>query len=256
MSVIVEGLTRLPHPEGPSLMTSQTAAAPATRNDHQRIVGVTGIALATSLLVQNVVVGGAGAPEYGAPLEDVLAFHAQNRGIVAVAVGLEAINLPLLLGFLAGLHGLVRRSERGTSWSLFALAAGATLSAIWAIYAVTWIGVVLAAGDGGQPSPTLELAWQLHAAGLAMALPALGTTILGAAMATHAASLTPPWQRVVGVVGAGLLVVAGAASLAIADGSPMVFVGVAGLAMWVVWLLVTGVRLLRARKDPALTGIR
>jgi hypothetical protein len=32
-------------------MTSQTAAAPQTRNDPQRIVGVTAIALATSLLV-------------------------------------------------------------------------------------------------------------------------------------------------------------------------------------------------------------
>lgn len=237
-------------------MTSPTAADPSTRNDLRRIVGVTAIALATSLLVQNVVVGAAGAPEYGAPLEDVLAFHAQNRGIVAVAAGLEALNLPLLLGFLAGLHGLVRRTERGAAWSLFALAAGATLSAIWAIYAVTWIAVVLAAGEGGPPSPTLELAWQLHAAGLAMALPALGTTFLGAALATDAASLTPPWQRLLGVVGAALLVVAGAASLAIADGSPMVFVGVAGLALWVVWLLTTGVRLLRARRDPARTSVR
>jgi len=256
MSGIVVGPTHWTHPEGPTLMTSQTAASPATRNDPQRIVGVTAIALATSLLVQNVVVGGAGAPEYGAPMADVLAYHAQNRGTVAVAVGLEALNLPLLLGFLAGLHGLVRRNERGASWSLFALAAGAALSAIWAIYAVTWIGVVLSAGEGGQPSPTLELSWQLHAAGLAMALPALGTTFLGAALATHAASLTPPWQRLLGVVGAALLVVAGTASLAIADGSPMVFVGVAGLAMWVLWLLATGVRLVRAHRDPARTSVR
>ena len=113
MSGIVVGPTHWTHPEGPTLMTSQTAASPATRNDPQRIVGVTAIALATSLLVQNVVVGGAGAPEYGAPMADVLAYHAQNRGTVAVAVGLEALNLPLLLGFLAGLHGLVRRNERG-----------------------------------------------------------------------------------------------------------------------------------------------
>lgn len=228
-------------------MTTQTAAAPTTGLDSPRVVGAMAIALAASLLIQNVVLGGSGAPDYGAPIADVLAYHSEHRGTLAVAIGLEAVNLPLLLGFLAGLHGLVRRrSEAGSTWSRLALAAGATLSAIWAIYAAAWIGVVLAAGNGAQASSTLQLAWQMHAAGLAMAMPALGTTLLGAALATTAASLTPPWQRLMGVLGAILMVAAGTASLAIADGSPMVFLGVAGLALWVVWLLTTGVRLLRA----------
>ena len=39
----------------------------------------------------------------------MLAWHAQNRVAVAIAVGLEALNLPLLLGFVTGLHGLVGR---------------------------------------------------------------------------------------------------------------------------------------------------
>lgn len=231
-----------------------TATHTPIRLRPERVVGATAIALAASLLLQNVVVGGAGAPDYGAPIADVLAFHAKNRGTVALAVGLEALNLPLLLGFLAGLHGLVRRrSEAGATWSRLALAAGATLSAVWAIYAVAWIGVVLAAGQGAESTPTLQLAWHLHAAGLAMALPALGTTFFGVAMATHAAALTAPWQRVLGVVGPILLIVAGTASLAIADGSPMVFLGVAGLALWVVWLLSTGIRLMRA---PAKSLVR
>ncbi|HPK90743.1 MAG TPA: hypothetical protein PK132_14475 [Dermatophilaceae bacterium] len=225
-----------------------TATHTPTRVRPERVVGATAIALAASLLIQNVVLGGAGAPDYGAPIADVLAFHAKNRGTVAVSVGLEALNLPLLLGFLAGLHGLVRgRSEGGATWSRLGLAAGATLSAIWAIYAVAWIGVVLAAGQGAESTPTLQLAWHMHAAGLAMALSALGTTFFGAAMATHAALLTAPWQRLLGVVGPILLIVAGSASLAIADGSPMVFVGVGGLALWVVWLLATGIRLMRVK---------
>ena len=225
-----------------------TATHNPTHLRPQRVVGATAIALAASLVIQNVMLGGAGAPDYGAPIADVLAFHAKNRGAVAFAVGLEALNRPLLLGFLAGLQGLVRgRSEAGATSSRLALAAGATLSAIWAIYAVAWIGVVLAAGRGAESIPTLQLAWHMHAAGLAMALPALGTTFFGAAMATHAALLTAPWQRLLGVVGPILLIVAGSASLAIADGSPMVFVGVGGLALWVVWLLATGIRLMRVK---------
>jgi len=42
---------------------------------------------------------------------------------------------------------------------------------------------------------------------------------------------------------------AGAASLAIADGSAFLFVGVSGLAAWLVWLLATGVRLVRSDVD-------
>lgn len=216
------------------------------RAPQQRLVAVTAIALATSLLVQNAVLVGVGAPGYGDPIEDVLAFHADNRAAVAIAVGLEALNLPLLLGFLAGLHGIVgRRGGAGAEWSRLAVAAGATLAGLLALYAVLWNGAVLAAGDLAEPSPAFELAWQLHAAAFAWVLPALGTTFIGAALAAHASRLTPPWQRVLGVAGGGLLLAAGVFNLAIADGSALVFVGIPGYFGWLVWLLAIGVRLVR-----------
>ena len=67
------------------------------------------------------------------------------------------------------------------------------------------------------------------------------------ALAAQPSGLTPPWQRRLGVAGGGLLLAAGAANLAIADGAALVFVGLPGLAAWLVWLLTTGVRLVRAR---------
>jgi hypothetical protein len=210
-------------------------------------VGATAIASAAAVLIDNVVVGWVNSPTYAAPMKEVLAFHANHPGVVAIAVGLEALNLPLLLLFLTGLHGLVgRRGGAGADWSRLAMAAGATLSAVTAFYAVLWDGVVLAAGDLTEPSPVLELAWQMHAAAFAWSLPALGTTFIGAALATHAIRLTPPWQRLLGVAGGGLLLAAGTANLAIANGSALVFVGVSGLAAWLVWLLATGVRLVRS----------
>ena len=213
-----------------------------------RVVGATAIALAASMAIQNAVFVVTGPPEFGDPIEEVLAWHAQNRVAVAIAVGQEALHLPLLLGFVTGLHGLVgRRGGAGADWSRLAVAAGATLSAVFALYAVLWIGVVLSAGELAEPSPAFELAWQLHAAAFALALPALGTTFIGAALAAHTSRLTPPWQRLLGVAGGGLLLAAGAANLAIADGSALLFVGLPGLAAWLVWLLATGVRLVRAR---------
>jgi hypothetical protein len=107
---------------------------------------------------------------------------------------------------------------------------------------------VLSAGNLAEPSPVFELVWQMHAAAFALALPALGTTFIGAALATHATRLTPRWQLLLGVAGGGLLLAAGAANLAIADGSTLLlFVGVPGYFAWMAWLLATGVRLVRAR---------
>ncbi|WP_217711500.1 hypothetical protein [Actinomadura sp. NAK00032] len=230
---------------------SAAAATPGpipTRALRERVVGATAVALAASVAIQNAVVVWAGAPDYGTPIKEVLAFHAEHRVAVAIAVGLEALNLPLLLGFLTGLHGLVeRRGRAGADWSRLAVPAGATLSAVFALYAVLWNGVVLSAGELAEPSPEFELAWRLHAAAFALALPALGTTFIGAALAAHASRLTPSWQRLLAVAGGGLLLAAGAANLAIADGSRLLFVGMPGYAAWLVWLLATGVRLVRAR---------
>ena len=106
-------------------------------------------------------------------------------------------------------------------------------------------GIVLAADGLAEPTPAFELIWQLHAAAFALALPALGATFIGAALATHASGLTQPWQRPLGVAGGSLPILAGAGNLAIADGSPLVFAGVLGLAAWLVWLVVTGLRLIR-----------
>jgi hypothetical protein len=217
----------------------------------RRLVGCAALALGVSLVIQNVVLISVEAPGYGAPINDVLAFHATHRGAVALAVGLEALNLPLLLGFVTGLHGVVGRlGGAGSDWSRLAVAAGATLAAVFAFYAVLWNGVVLSAGELAEPSPELQLVWQMHAAAFALALPALGTTFIGAAVSARASGLTPTWQLVLGTTGGGLLIAAGTANLAIADGSPLLFLGVPGYFAWIVWLLATGTRLARADSSP------
>ena len=239
--------TALESPHVPVSAAAATTSPTPPRALGKRVVGATAIASAAAVLIDNVVVGWVNSPTYAAPMKEVLAFHANHPGAVATAVGLEALNVPLLLLFLTGLHGLVgRRGGAGVHWSRLAMAAGASFSAVTAFYAVLWDGVVLSAGELTEPSPVLELAWHMHAAAFAWSLPALGTTFIGAALATHAIRLTPPWQRLLGVAGGGLLLAAGAANLAIADGSAFLFVGVSGLAAWLVWLLATGVRLVRS----------
>ena len=234
--------------EGTQMSEAATpAVAAGNRVSTTRTVGVVAVALAASVFVQNALFA-TGAPSYSDPLDVVLAYHANNRGILTVTYGLEVVNMLLLLLFVTALHGLVqRRGGAGADWSRLAVAAGATLSTLFALTIATHIAVALAAGSLTEPTPAFAMMWQLHAAVFALALPALGATFIGAALATHASGLTQPWQRLLGVAGGSLPILAGAGNLAIADGSPLLFAGVLGLAAWLVWLVVTGLRLIRGQ---------
>ena len=228
------------------MRSPQNTATPPARGwfVRGRLVGAAAIAFVVSVVVENAVLAVTGAPTFDAPIEEVLAYYAANRDSVAIASGLVALYLPLLLVFVTGLHGLVeRRDGAGADWSRLALAAGAALSAIFVLVNVMQIGLALSAGE---PTPEFELVWQVHAAAFALALPTLGTTFIGAALAAHASGLTPAWQRLLGLVGGSLLLAAGLGNLAIADGSALIFVGLLGFAAWLVWLLATGVRLVRS----------
>src|SRR6478609_4863059 len=189
--------------------TQNTATTPArSRFVRGRLVGAAAIAFAVSVVIENAVYGFPAAPTFGAPIEEVLAYYAANRGSVAIATGVVALSLPLLLVFVTGLHGLVeRRGGAGADWSRLALAAGATLSAIFVLVNVLQIGLALSAGGLAEPTPAF-----------ALALPMLGTTCIGSALAAHASGLTPAWQRLLGMVGGSLLLAAGLGNLAIADG--------------------------------------
>jgi hypothetical protein len=249
--VTMEELTRsrqgalmmTPHPHSVREHATPASSTPARR----RLVGVAAIAFSVLVVLENALFAATGAQSYGAPIEDVLAYYAANRDAVAIISALVALYLPLLLVFVSGLHGLVeRRGGEGADWSRLAMAAGATLSAVFVLVNVLQIGLALSASELAEPTPAFELVWQVHAAAFALALPMLASTVLGAALAAHASGLTAPWQRPLAVVGASLLLAAGVGNLAIADGSPLVFVGLLGFAAFLVWLLATGVRLIRS----------
>jgi hypothetical protein len=246
------------HPAGRSTTTKEyqmsspekSATSPAhSQLVRSRFVGAAAIAFAALVLVENAVFAVTGAVGYDAPIKDVLAYYAANRDAIAIVSGVVALYLPLLLLFVTGLHGIVeRRGGAGSDSSRLAVAAGAAVSAIFVLFNVTQIGLAVSASGLDEPSSAFQLMWHVHAASFALALPILGTTCIGVALAAHASGLTPAWQRVLGLVGGALMLAAGLVSLAIADGSQLIFVGLLGFALMLVWLFVTGVRLVRGNR--------
>ena len=229
--------------------TPQSTGVAPTRSSfaRSRFVGTAALAVAFGVIAENAVLAATGAPSFGAPMKEVLAYYAANRAAVAIASALVAVYLPLLLLFLTGLQGLVeRRGGSGADWARLAGTAGAAVSSVFVLVNVLQVGLALSAGRLAEPTPVVELVWQVHAAAFALALSMLGATFVGMAVAAHASGLTPAWQRLLGLVGGGLLIAAGIGNLAIADGSALVFVGLLGFGCWLAWLIVTGVRLVRS----------
>lgn len=216
----------------------------------RRLVGIAAIGFAVLVLIENVLFTVTHAASYSDPIAEVLGYYASNRGTVAVVSGLVALYLPLLLIFVTGLQGLVERlSGAGSHWSRLAVAAAAVLSAIFVLVNVLQIGLALSADELAEPTSAFELVWQIHAAAFALTLPMLGITCIGVTLAAHAGGLTPAWQRVLGIAGGSLLLAAGFGNFAIADGSALIFAGLLGFAAWLVWMIVTGVRLIRSRQS-------
>ena len=196
------------------------------------------------MVVQNLLFGN--APSYSDPMGVVLTYHAENQSLLRLIMGLETTNMVLLLLFLTKLHGLVKhRGGLGEDWSRLAMVAGSTLSALFALLIASHISVIVAASNITEPNFAFEMMWQFHAAVFGLAMPALGLTFIGTALATHKNGLTRTWQLIFALVGGSLPIISGFGNLGIATGSPFLYVGVFGLFSWLIWLAITGVRFIR-----------
>lgn len=224
-------------------MTTVAPTSPAsTASTPARAAAIGALGFAAGVAIQNFVLL-IGMPDASAPASEAATWLAENRGRANASSTLVGFNVPLLLLFVAGLRSLVRDTRSARLWVDLGSLAAVVLTALFGVVAATQVAATLTA-DGGA-TPVFSTLWSLHNATFALVMPALGTTLLGFTVAAHAAGITPPWQRAAGLTGATLLLLAGLANSAVAGGSPLIFVGFAGFALWLVWLAATGVRLVR-----------
>ncbi|TVR85645.1 MAG: hypothetical protein EA416_16455 [Trueperaceae bacterium] len=217
-------------------MTTTTTSTPA------RAAAIGAFGFAAGVAVQNFVLL-IGMPDASATMPEAAAWLADNPGRAATASALVGVNLPFLSFFTAALRSLTRDTQAARLWSDLGSLAVVVLASTFAVVAATQIASTLVAGAGA--TPIFTALWSLHNAAFAMSFSALAVTLLGFSIGAHAAGISPAWQRGVGLLAAVLLLVAGLANTAVAGGSPIVFVGLLGFALWLVWLVTTGVRLLR-----------
>lgn len=167
------------------------------------------------------------------------------------------LGLPALLLFGTNIGAWCRRRNPAAApWGRLGAAASIVVAALFAIVNVVQVTMV-AARDELVAAPTLAgLLWTFYNAVFTLNMAAVGVTLLGLGRAATLAQLVPAWMSPTSTAGAALLIVAAIPAVAVTRGSLWFGVGATGFAVWLLFLAVAGVSLLRRpRVDAEETGL-
>jgi hypothetical protein len=233
---------------------NHTLTAPVARLAAQRtgtklrpglLGGLGGLVFAGLVIAQNAI--RSGFPTNDASTEDVMRYYADHRAATIALSVLFPMGLVALTTFLGT---VVARVARGAGRAAGIAGAFGAAAIIGSFTMVTSADVAIAAyiHRGAADPSVVEGLWVLHNTVFGFLMAAVGITLAGLSAAAVKSGLLSQRWAVAGPVGAILMVAAAATTPAIVDGSPTAFVGVAGFAVWVAFVVRTGVALLRSRE--------
>jgi hypothetical protein len=212
-----------------------------------RLAGVGALAFVAVVVLQNVI-RGASAPSNGASASEVLAHASEHRGLTFVLVTTFVIGGISLATFLGGaMRCLTASSRRAAAYTGYVGAAG-VLTLFATLLASEQALSVIAAGDDPDLGAVSAL-WAFHNSVFTVLLLFIGIALVGLARAGVAAGITPRAFDWLAPIGTGLLAIgcAGGPGIAAGELNGLFAVGVGGFAIWLAFLVTTGLRLVRTR---------
>ncbi len=206
------------------------------------IGGVGGLVFAASVVAQNGI--RASFPGADASAQKVIDFYGAHRGATLVLAALYPVGAIGLAAFAGGLLSRLRsRAARGPA---FAGAIG--LAGVFAIFTATVASDLAVAGyvhRGSAAADTVTGLWVLHNAIFGVLTASIGVALAGLTAASVAEGLIGAAWKPAGLLGGIALCVSAAFTPAILDGSGMIAIGLAGFVVWLAFVVVVSVALLR-----------
>ncbi len=221
---------------------SRTRARNVASRD--RLAGIGGLTFAATLLAQNLI--RASGPGFGAAPAQVTAYFLHHRAAALVPLGLFPAEMFALFAFVAAVWAKADQQDSRWQASLGTLGA-ATIAALFAVVNITEIVLSAKAGSLAASPAVVQALWAVHAAAFGLDLAAIAVALLGLSYAAVSISLIPAWCRVPAWPAAACLLTAAVFTVALANGGPWVAVGLAGFAVWLVFVITASVSLLRSR---------
>ena len=230
-----------------NIVAAQSQAVQSTIST-DRLAGWLAVGFAALIIAQNAL-RTAGAPANDAPAADVLRYVSSAHDTLSILLALFVPGLLALLGFVSGLLARARRLGVDGAWSTFGLVGVILIGGLFAASNAIEAALVATAPQLDSDPGLVSLLWHFHTATFALNFAAIGAALLGLSRVSLATGLITRPVALLAVAGAALLFAGSVPVVAVAAGSPWFYVALPGFGLWIVWLVATGVGLIRS--DPS-----
>ena len=219
-----------------------TGTAVGTTIRPGRLGGVGGLVFASSVIIQNAL--RSKFPTNDADAAKVIRYYADHRSVTLALAVLMPIGLVGLTVFLGAVVARIVRGA-GRRAAITGAFGAAGIIATFTILTAFDLAIAGYIHRGAADVAVVDGMWVVHNAVFGLLLAAIGIALAGLTRASAASGLlSPRWKRA-GLAG-GVLLLAGATTTpGIIDGSPTMFIGVAGFLVWVAFIIRTSVALIR-----------
>lgn len=211
---------------------------------NDRIAGFAGLVFVAGVVFQNLV-HAVIDPAGDATGAAILSHLADHRGLLEFTYGLFAIELVALMVFVGAIVHRLRETPAG--WLARAGLLGvAGIVTLFAGNVVVEIALSASTGTLASSPHVVEALWAVHQAFFGLNFAAIGTALLGLSLASAAAGIVPRWFRIVGPVGAALLLIGALPTLQTAEGSMAgMAIALPGFVAWLAWMLFASVSVIQ-----------
>jgi hypothetical protein len=229
-------------------MDSAISALPVTTNGRETrlrtgvLGGVGGLVFAGGVLAQNAM--RSTFPANDASAAEVMKYYADHRPVTLAL----AVLMPLgLVGLTTFLGGVLSRVARGAGRAAAVTGAFGAAGIIATFTVLTAFDMAIAGyiHRGAADVAVVDGMWVAHNAVFGLLLASIGIALVGLTRAAALGGLLSTRWMTAGIVGGGLLVAGAMTTPAIIDGSPTMFIGVAGFVVWIAFVIRASMALLR-----------
>jgi hypothetical protein len=210
-----------------------------------RLSGIGGLVFVAALVVQNLL--RAKAPGFDAAPAKVTAYFLQNRAVALTPLGMFPFEMLGLFAFVAGVRISARRDE-GPWWATMGALGATAIASLFALVNIIEIVLTAKAENLAHSPAVVEALWAVRGAAFGLDLAAIAVALIGLSRAAALTGLIPTWISAVAVLGAACLLVTAMFTVALTNGGPWLALGLVGFAIWIVFMVVTSVSLIRSRQ--------